>query len=91
LGEDEVFSQPLLFPYPSKGEGLGEDFVLSQRLPHVTDLAGVGFAIAGVPFDTGATFRVGARFGPEGIRNNSLLLAANIVYEFISLIALRRA
>jgi agmatinase len=45
-----------------------------MRLPHVTDLEGVDFAIAGVPFDTGATFRVGARFGPEGIRNNSLLL-----------------
>ncbi len=45
-----------------------------MRLPHVTDLAGVDFAVVGVPFDTGATFRVGARFGPEGIRNNSLLL-----------------
>lgn len=45
-----------------------------MRLPHVTDLTGVDFAIVGVPFDTGATFRVGARFGPEGIRNNSLLL-----------------
>lgn len=45
-----------------------------MRLPHVTDLEGVDFAIVGVPFDTGATFRVGARFGPEGIRNNSLLL-----------------
>jgi len=45
-----------------------------MRLPHVTDLTGVDFAVVGVPFDTGATFRVGARFGPEGIRNNSLLL-----------------
>jgi agmatinase len=45
-----------------------------MRLPHITDLAGVDFAIAGVPFDTGATFRVGARFGPESIRTNSLLL-----------------
>lgn len=45
-----------------------------MRLPHVTDLAGVDFAVAGVPFDTGGTYRVGARFGPEGIRNNSVLL-----------------
>lgn len=45
-----------------------------MRLPHVTNLEGVDIAIAGVPFDTGATFRVGARFGPEGIRNHSLLL-----------------
>ena len=45
-----------------------------MRLPHVTDLTDVDFALVGVPFDTGATFRVGARFGPSGIRDNSLLL-----------------
>ena len=45
-----------------------------MRLPHVTDLNDVDFAVVGVPFDTGATFRVGARFGPAGIRDNSLLL-----------------
>lgn len=45
-----------------------------MRLPHVTDLEGVDFAVVGVPFDTGSTFRVGARFGPEGIRSASVLL-----------------
>ncbi len=45
-----------------------------MRLPHVTNLTGVDFAVVGVPFDTGATFRVGARFGPEGIRSQSMLL-----------------
>ena len=45
-----------------------------MRLPHVRDLAGVDFAIIGIPFDTGATYRVGARFGPEGIRSASVLL-----------------
>jgi agmatinase len=45
-----------------------------MRLPHVTDLRDVDFAIVGVPFDTGATFRAGARFGPEGIRSGSMLL-----------------
>jgi agmatinase len=45
-----------------------------MRLPHVTDLNGVDFAVVGVPFDTGGTFRVGARFGPEGIRSQSMLL-----------------
>src|SRR5690554_794308 len=45
-----------------------------MRLPHVTELEGVDLAIVGVPFDTGATYRVGARFGPSGIRNESLLL-----------------
>lgn len=45
-----------------------------MRLPHVTDLDGVDVAVVGVPFDTGATFRVGARFGPEGIRSASMNL-----------------
>lgn len=45
-----------------------------MRLPNVEDLRGTDFAIIGVPFDTGATNRVGARFGPEAIRQNSRLL-----------------
>ncbi len=28
----------------------------------------------GVPFDTGTSFRVGARFGPEAVRAGSILL-----------------
>jgi agmatinase len=44
------------------------------RLPHVTDLAGVDVAVVGLPFDTGVTFRTGARFGPKGIREGSLAL-----------------
>ncbi len=39
-----------------------------MRLPNVQDLAN------GAPFDTGASFRAGARFGPEGIRSASHLL-----------------
>ena len=45
-----------------------------MRLPHVTDLTGVDAAVVGVPFDTGGTYRVGARFGPSGIRQESMLL-----------------
>ena len=45
-----------------------------MRLPHVIGLQDVDFAIIGVPFDTGGTFRVGARFGPEAIRSASVLL-----------------
>jgi agmatinase len=45
-----------------------------MRLPYIHDLAGVDFAIIGAPFDTGATYRVGARFGPEAIRSASALL-----------------
>src|SRR5437870_13713759 len=45
------------------------------RLPHVTEhLDGVDVAIVGIPFDTGGTYRVGARFGPEHIRSASALM-----------------
>ncbi|MDQ7844723.1 MAG: agmatinase [Armatimonadota bacterium] len=44
------------------------------RLPYVRDLAGVDVAVIGVPFDTGATFRVGCRFGPAAIREASVML-----------------
>ena len=45
-----------------------------MRLPHVNKLEEIDFAIVGVPFDTGASYRVGARFGPEAIRSTSVLL-----------------
>ncbi len=45
-----------------------------MRLPHVKTTEGVDVAIVGVPFDTGASYRVGARFGPEAIRSVSALL-----------------
>src|SRR5918995_600565 len=45
-----------------------------MRLPNVQDLENSDVAIVGAPFDTGATFRAGARFGPEGIRSASHLL-----------------
>jgi agmatinase len=45
-----------------------------MRLPNVQDLENTDAAIVGAPFDTGASFRAGARFGPEGIRSVSHLL-----------------
>jgi agmatinase len=45
-----------------------------MRLPNTRDLKNADAAIVGAPFDTGATFRAGARFGPEGIRSASHLL-----------------
>lgn len=44
------------------------------RLPHVRDLEGVDAAVYGMPWDGGASFRSGARFGPEGIRSASGML-----------------
>src|SRR5579884_2471156 len=45
-----------------------------MRLPHLRDLSGVDIAIVGIPFDTGGSYRVGARFGPQAVRNGSRLL-----------------
>jgi agmatinase len=44
------------------------------RLPLVRDLEGVDLAIVGVPFDTGVTYRVGGRFGPNAVRAASVML-----------------
>lgn len=45
-----------------------------MRLAHRPNADGADAAIVGVPFDTGASFRVGARFGPEAVRSASQLL-----------------
>ena len=44
------------------------------RAPHVTSAEEADVAIVGVPFDTATSMRPGARFGPAGIRDASLLL-----------------
>ncbi len=44
------------------------------RLPHTTRLEGVDVAFVGLPFDTGVSFRAGARFGPKAVREGSLTL-----------------
>jgi agmatinase len=45
-----------------------------MRLPHLATTEHVDVAFVGLPFDTGASFKVGARFGPEAIRSASALL-----------------
>jgi agmatinase len=45
-----------------------------MRLPHRTDLAGVDVAILGVPFDSGTSYRPGARLAPREIRAQSSLI-----------------
>ena len=63
-----------------------------MRLPNVQDLDNSDVAIVGAPFDTGASFRAGARFGPEGIRSVSHLLKPYnpsqdvSIFEYLSVI-----
>jgi agmatinase len=45
-----------------------------MRLPHGQTLEGADAAVYGVPFDTGTSFRPGARFGPAAIRDASIIL-----------------
>src|SRR5206468_6657947 len=44
------------------------------RLPLVRTLEDVDVAVVGVPFDTGVTYRVGGRFGPNAVRAASVML-----------------
>ena len=45
-----------------------------MRLPNVKTTEDVDVAIVGVPFDTGASYKSGARFGPAAIREASTLM-----------------
>ena len=44
------------------------------RLPAIDEVAAAAVAILGVPFDAGTSYRPGARFGPEAIRQASRML-----------------
>ncbi|HZD18711.1 MAG TPA: agmatinase [Actinomycetota bacterium] len=46
------------------------------RLPRLDEVERADVAILGIPFDSGVTYRPGARFGPIAIRNASRLLRA---------------
>ncbi|NBI62606.1 agmatinase [Clostridiales bacterium] len=45
-----------------------------MRLPNVKTTENIDYAIIGVPFDTGTTYRPGARFAPSAIRDISSLV-----------------
>ncbi|HWL90455.1 MAG TPA: agmatinase, partial [Actinomycetota bacterium] len=44
------------------------------RLPRIDEVARADVAVVGVPFDSGVTYRPGARFGPRAVREASRLL-----------------
>ncbi len=49
-----------------------------MHLPYSKEIPeGVDFVVLGIPFDTGASYRVGARYGPEAIRSQSLVLRSH--------------
>ena len=50
------------------------DIATFARLPRLEQVEGCDVAVVGVPFDTGVSYRPGARFGPRAIREGSRLL-----------------
>lgn len=44
------------------------------RLPEIRDVSEADVAIVGIPFDSGVSYRPGARFGPGHVRDSSKLL-----------------
>lgn len=44
------------------------------RLPRIEEVSRADIAIVGIPFDTGVSYRPGARFGPSHVRESSRLL-----------------
>ena len=57
------------------------------HLPQISEVTDVDVAIVGVPFDTGVSYRPGARFGPNHVRESSRLLrpfnpAANVSSDY---------
>src|SRR5439155_5696309 len=80
LGRDAGQDRPLYGPSDSKVSPRFSGIRTYARLPHVTGrLEGVDVAIVGIPFDTGGTYRVGARFGPEHIDRKSTRLNSSHV------------
>ena len=47
------------------------------RLPELRDVESCDVAIVGIPFDAGTSYRPGARFGPQSIRQASRHLRTN--------------
>jgi agmatinase len=67
-GDSPRFAQPATF----------------MRLPYQTDLSGVDVAMLGVPFDSGTSYRPGARLGPREIRAQSSLIRPYSYFQNIS-------
>jgi guanidinobutyrase len=64
------------FPQPLGGNEMPRfgGITTFMRLPGTSSLEQLDVGVVGVPFDIGTSNRPGARFGPRGIRNESVLL-----------------
>lgn len=60
------------------------------RLPRLDEVPSFDVAVVGVPFDSGVTYRPGARFGPSHVRESSRLLRPYNPVQGISPFALQQ-
>ena len=56
-----------------------------MRMTKVNSAKGLDFVIAGAPFDTASSFRSGSRFGPNAIRNISVMMKPNNVIQQVNI------
>lgn len=56
-----------------------------MRMGNVDSAEGLDFVIAGAPFDTASSFRSGSRFGPNAIRNISVMMKPNNVIQQVNI------
>ncbi len=74
---DEIESQPSSAPRGPVDASVVPRFAgiaTFARLPRLDEVGHADIAIVGVPFDSGVSFRPGARFGPSHVREASRLL-----------------
>ena len=76
MGHDAGMADDLDYPQPLGGNEMPRfgGIATFMRLPGRTAPADLDVAVVGVPFDIGTSNRPGARFGPRGIRDESVLL-----------------
>lgn len=67
-------THPIIPPVDGQASPRYAGLTTFARLPRIEDVSHHDIAVVGVPFDSGVTFRPGARFGPGGIREASRLL-----------------
>ena len=78
MGQDKFFNERVSYgpDYDPRFAPRFAELATFMRVPYKPDLAGVDIGICGVPFDGGATNRVGARHGPRAVRDLSTLMRA---------------
>lgn len=67
-------AQPPIGPVDSTKTPRFAGFATYARLPRIDEVDHADVAVVGVPFDSGVSFRPGARFGPAAAREASRLL-----------------